>query len=297
MSKTADVEDGEPDLGTDRDEDPIADILTHGDPIRSLTEHLTAIVDETKVRLDDDGLHVSHVDPANVCMLDVTAPAAGFERFEVTEETSIGLNLDTFETAIQWARKGRGDGDGDPVTIEVYDDPTRIRVSVTRPDRGMKRFSEWFGLDPETLREEPNIPELDLRNRADPSPKGLKAGVQSLDENHRYALVTREAESFVLSSQEGYETDLDPDDDVGVADTVYYGDTAWSASDGTGESDVSLFSLDYLKDVTKALDSSKADRVTVCWGNEFPVQFRFENEDWGHEGVWMLAPRIQKEES
>lgn len=40
---------------------------------------------------------------------------------------------------------------------------------------------------------------------------------------------------------------------------------------------------------------SKADRLLVKWGDEFPAEFHFEHDDWGFEGRYMVAPRLESE--
>ena len=55
----------------------------------------------------------------------------------------------------------------------------------------------------------------------------------------------------------------------------------------------SLFSLDYLKDMNKAIP--KSTEVTAELGEEFPVKLHYEfAEGLGHV-TYMLAPRIQSE--
>lgn len=275
------------------DDEPVVDILTHGDPIRSFLAAARAMDDEAKFHITDDGISLNYVDVANVCMVDLEAPAEGFERFDVSRDITVGMNMKTLAGAVSNARKGRSD-DGDPVTIEVFEDPTRIRVGVTRPDRSMKMYREWFGIDPNSLREQPNVPDLDLPNRADPDPKALKAGVNNLDHHHDHGLVARDGDRFVLASRAGFDVSLDDDNPVG--DSVYYNGTAWGTGDGD-EDGHSILSLDYLKDFADALVNSKADRCTISFGEEFPVIIDFEHEDWGFDGTFLQAPRIPGDDS
>jgi proliferating cell nuclear antigen len=280
-----------PDISTDNDDEAVVNILTYGDPIRSFAEAISPLTDETVLRIDEDGLHTTHIDPANVGMVDMTAHAEGFERFEISEPIAVGLDISRFQNAVSFARK-RG-GDGDPVTIDIFADPVRIRVGATRPDRGMKRYSEWFHIDPDSIRKEPDVPNLTLPCRADPQPRALKDGVHGISD--KYVRVTRDEQTFMLASKDDL-GDVDDDDEDWVADTVLYPNSAWDERDDGEEAASSLFSIDYLEDFADALVASKADRVTVCWAEEHPTKLRFEHDEWGFEGVYMLAPRIQKEQ-
>jgi proliferating cell nuclear antigen len=55
----------------------------------------------------------------------------------------------------------------------------------------------------------------------------------------------------------------------------------------------SLFSLDYLKDMNKAIP--KDTEVTIELGEEFPVKMHFEIAEGQGHVTFMLAPRIQSE--
>jgi hypothetical protein len=50
--------------------------------------------------------------------------------------------------------------------------------------------------------------------------------------------------------------------------------------------------MDYLADFTQAATSTKADRVTVRFGEEIPVKMNLDWTDWGFEATFLLAPRI-----
>jgi hypothetical protein len=269
-------------------EDAAVSILTHGDPIRSLVAAMTPLVDEAIVHFDEDGVTTSFVDPPNVAAAHITAHADGFERFDVQHPMDFGLNLHRFGQVVSFARKVGGDGD--PVSVEIFDDPPRIRVGVTRPDRGMKRFSEWFGLDTEMLRDEPDDPDLMLPNRATPQPRAFQDGVESITQD--YAYITRDEETFVIATSD--DGDLSPTDDDEVADTVLYPDCAWDDRGDGAEACSSLFSVDYLESLADGLVSLKTDRATVCWGDQFPMKLHFEHEEWGFEGTYMLAPRLKE---
>lgn len=274
------TEDDHEELEPETEDGAAVNVLTHGDPLRSFLELPVALVDEAKGRFSEDGLHIRAVDLANVGMVDVTAHASGFERFDANSERVVGLNLDRFQSAAGWARK-RG-GDGDPVGIDVRADPDRIRVDITRPDQEMKRISEWHAIDTDSLRMEPDIPDLDLPCRAQPPVDGFYEAVSALnDTRHDHATLTRDGSTLVLRAENG-------DED---REAFYFPNAAWHVDD-SDETPASIFSLDYLDDMATGLKRSKADRLTLSFGQEFPAILAFEHEEWGFEGRYLLAPRI-----
>lgn len=260
-------------------------LTSAGDPLRSFFKYPSVLVDECKLRFDSDGMHVRAVDPANVGMVDVTFPAEGFERFGVTDERVVGINLKRLRKVLRWARKGRGSDDGDPVLIDVLPDSRRLRVRVVREDSRMVRRSEWGLIDPDSIRQEPEIPDLDLPNRARPGVGALGDAVDAVGSMTDHIRVTRDAETFVVEGK----------GDTGEERVTLLA-CAWDARPAVdAEACSSLFSKDYLTDMVGVLGKAKAGDVTVQWGDEFPTVLRFTEPDWGHEGRFMLAPRVREE--
>jgi len=158
----------------------------------------------------------------------------------------------------------------------------------------MQRVSEWFTINLDKVRAEPNIPALDLYNHATPGVRALRDGVQAMDEQHEKAYLTRDGTDFLLAGSPEGHVSLGEDDEP--ADTITCAATAWDSRDeDAAEADSSVFSLDYLTDMADALATGKADRVTVKWGEDYPARFAFEHEDWGFSGHFMIAPRITGE--
>jgi proliferating cell nuclear antigen len=284
MSKAVETDDGENELEPSTSDGAAAEIVTRGDPIRSFHRLLAPVVDECRLRVDEDGLHITAVDPANVLQIDVTAYAEGFRKFETDGERVLGLNLDRFRKAVEWARKTGGDG-GDPVKVDVLPDPDRIRVGVTRPDQGVKRTSEWFALDPDSLRPAPDPAEFDLPCVASPDVRPFRDGVAAFEPD--YAAMAYDDGTLVLQAGEA-----DPDEGTAEERVMFPNVARNEAGDGSEPS--SLFSLDYLESVADALKRSKADHLAVEWGEEFPTELQFKHEEWGFEGKFVLAPRIQE---
>jgi proliferating cell nuclear antigen len=283
VSQALTSDDREYDLQPDAEGEAVASLLTYGDPIRSWVRLVEPVAEEIRVRFDADGMHVRAVDPANVSMVDLTAHADGFPKFEIESGTTVGVDLDKFSSAVGWARK-RGE-DGDPVGIDVFTDPPRIRVSITRPDQSMKRISEWFLIDPESLREAGEIPSIKLPNRADPEVRALSDAVDAIDESHDHVDVTRSGDTLELSAS----------NDAGE-ESIYMPGCAWDDRADTDAEPVSAkFSTDYLVRLATGLRRGKADRVTLAWGEDHPVRAEFVVQDWGFDGTYLVAPRVHKD--
>jgi proliferating cell nuclear antigen len=269
-------------------------IHTNGDLIRRIDALLNPLADEYKVRFSRaDGIRVAAVDPANVGMVEFEVPPSAFESYDVDyDEVVAGLNLSDLSAIASYARKGRGDDDGDPITW-VYDDETRRFYVQVERDR-LTRESSFAAIDPNAIRQEPNLPGLSLPWETDLDSGTLRD-------------VTRAASAscdHLQIAAEGLSSGVSGDETAGV---LFYGETdvreevfrpdstATWVGDGNAEEVASLYSMDYLRDMAKDLHRTKPDSVKVEFGDEFPVKIRFSESDYGISGTFMLAPRIQKD--
>ena len=256
-----------------------------GDALRSFFRLPSVLVHECILRFDEDGLHIRAGDPANLGMIDVEMPGEMFSRYNVDGEVEFGVDLKRLRKTLRWARKGRGSADGDPVTIDFLPNTRRIRVRVIREDSRMVRRSEWGSIDSDSVRSRPDIPNLDLPNRARPEIRALGDALDAVDTASSHMDLTREGETLMLSS---VNTDKNGDD----TERVTLLGTAWDTRDGDAEPCTSLFSLDYFDDMVTALEGAGADRLTLKWGDECPIKMAFSDERWSFSGEFIFAPRI-----
>jgi DNA polymerase III sliding clamp (beta) subunit (PCNA family) len=61
-----------------------------------------------------------------------------------------------------------------------------------------------------------------------------------------------------------------------------------------GEAEETIYSMNYLERISKALHVGKVDEIELEFGTDFPLFIEFERED-AYSGVIMLAPRVQAE--
>jgi proliferating cell nuclear antigen len=138
-------------------------------------------------------------------------------------------------------------------------------------------------IDPDSIRSEPEIPDLDLPATIVLEGRNINRGVKAADmvsDHIRLRVGETDAgdDAFVIEA-EGDTDDvtvaLDRDDLIDL--------TVGDAS--------SLFSLDYLKDMNKAISSG--DEVTIELGEEFPVKLFYDIAEGQGSCQFMLSPRIQ----
>ena len=237
--------------------------------LRDALDSVSVLVDECKIHLNEDELSIRAVDPANVGMVDLSLDAAAFESYEA-DGGVIGVNLSRLEDIAGMANSG------DLVHLELDEETRKLHIEI-------EGLSYTLALiDPDSIRQEPDIPDLDLSATVALEGNQLGRGITAADmvSDHIALRVDEEAETFHIEAQG------DTDDvDLELAREDLIDLTAGPAN--------SLFSLDYLKDMNKAVPSDA--EVTAEVGEEFPVKLHYEfAEGLGHV-TYMLAPRIQSD--
>ena len=238
---------------------------TLGDALDSVS----VLVDECKIRLNEDGVAIRAVDPANVGMVDLELGAGAFESYEA-DGGVIGVNLARLEDIASMASAD------DLVHLELDEETRKLHIR-------MDGLSYTLALiDPDSIRQEPDIPDLDLAAEIVVEGAQLGRGITAADmvSDHIRLRVDPDDAAFYVEAQG--DTD-DVDLELGREALI----------DLTpGDAD-SLFSLDYLKDMNKAIPADA--EVTVELGEEFPVKLHYEFAEGLGQVTYMLAPRIQSD--
>jgi proliferating cell nuclear antigen len=137
-------------------------------------------------------------------------------------------------------------------------------------------------IDPDSIRQEPDIPDLDLSANVVIEGADIDRSVRAADMvSDHIALGVDAADELFYVDAEGDTDDvhleLDRDDLI-----------ALDAGDAH-----SLFSLDYLKDMNKAIP--KDAEVELELGDEYPVKVHYDIAEAQGNVTYMLAPRIQSD--
>jgi len=119
------------------------------EPLKNILRALRATVDEVRVKIDETGIRVRAVDPANIAMDDLDLSASAFESYDATPGV-IGVDLDRLWDPVSLANKG------DLVQLHLDTESRKLVVAVT----GLE--FQMACLDPATIRSEPTLPELEL---------------------------------------------------------------------------------------------------------------------------------------
>lgn len=236
------------------------------DELQAFTDQINSVVDESKVRFEDERLRTRAVDPANVAMIDVKLSEDGFEAWE--GEGVIGLNIRQMMDVLDASKAGQFEIDADT-------DARKLHVQL-----GEAKF-QLATIDPEALREEPDLPDLDLNAEVMLQASRFKrivAQADTLTDRVRLGWDDREYEFF--ASAEGSTDTFDL--------RVHSTSLVDVKSDGPADS---LFSLDYLKNAAEVVPEDAI--VTLRIGEEFPMKLTYSFGPSQNGSVeYMQAPRI-----
>jgi len=243
--------------------------IVSAETLKTALDSVSVLVDECKIHLNEDGISIRAVDPANVGMVDLSLDAAAFESYEA-DGGLIGVNLTRLEDIAGMADSGQ------LIELELDEETRKLHIQIDGLEYTLAL------IDPDSIRQEPDIPDLDLPAEVVIEGKDIDRAVKAADMVSDHIALGVDATDDQFYVQAAGDTDdvhleLDENDLIDL-------------QSGDAES---LFSLDYLKDMNKAIAND--GEVTMELGEEFPVKLHFEIAEGNGNVTFMLAPRIQSD--
>lgn len=242
--------------------------------------HIPKNIDELKIAITEDGWYSRVVDPANVCMHEFYIDESDFSDYNVSSEGVIGLPLADLKSAYKSSKNTP------TVSIEIsdrqytVDDGTPIVQSL---------------IDPDSLRQHPDIPNLNLPNEISlpgEELRGLLKRLTSFGNDHVLISTDEEVQETTFSIESSRDT---LQKTYRTSEDLQYPTAENQAAFGmeTPESGETLLSGQYIKDyLSKIRKKDLNDSYTLISGDEFPIKLRtdFTGKSFS---MFMLAPRIQ----
>lgn len=243
--------------------------IIRADRLEEALDSVTVLVDESKINLNEDGLVIRAIDGANVGMADLSLFESAFESYE-SDGGIIGIQLWKLEDVVNFA-------DSDDLIHFELDEETRtlnVKVNGLTYDISL--------IDPDSIRQEPDIPNIDLPGEFVFEADQLRQGAQaaSLVSDHiKFKSGKSEADENVLLMVA-----------EGDTDNVEYEIEESDMINATFGEINSLYSLDYLEEMVKTIPNKREVRVEL--GEEFPTKIHFDIADSEGNTTYMIAPRI-----
>lgn len=254
----------------EQDGDIVADGIVEASAIQEFVDVLQGVVAEARIHFNDDGLRAAAVDPANVQMVTATLGTDVFESYDAGAVT-VGVNLNRLDEELGFANPG------DLVRLRIDMETRKLRMDVSdhvKPTIGL--------IDPDAIRKEPDLPDLDLPNEAVVTPDQIGTAVKAVDNitDHIRVAWDGEAEAFLFHGQ----------GDVDETRVEYELDALVGGH--FDEEAASLFSLEYLKELNGAIPSS-TEEVRIVFGDEFPMKWHYTGQEGALDVTALCAPRVE----
>lgn len=230
--------------------------------LRVILKSLSIIKNEGIISFTKKGINSKLVDPANVCMANLTIPEVNFDCYNIDDEFELGLAFDKTLDFISSAKN-------EQVSLEFTDDKLEIKFG-----------NAWFTqatINIDTLRKQPNIPVFEYNIKIELQTKQLAAGIKACAKMADHITFTMIKDIFTLSAKGNT-------DSVSAEiknPLIHKSDTAFS-----------LYSVDYLSDLMKGIAHSK--ELTVEMSADFPLTIKTGICKTGTI-VYILAPRIESD--
>lgn len=235
--------------------------------LKEVVEVLATLVDEAKFNIDKTGINVKAVDPSHVAMVDLMLEKKAFEEYKATK-CELGIDLDKVSDTMRLAHAG------DVILLEHDEDNNRFVMTVENITRRMA-LVDTAGMS------DPKVPNLDLPTKLSLKTDEISRGIKAAESISDHIALVCTADYFEMKT----EGDTDSVNLKLPKDLL----EAMECKDSTR----SLFPLDYLSKMVKAIQS--ANSMTMSLGTDYPVKIEFQIANTAGNVRYLLAPRIESE--
>ncbi len=244
-------------------------MLSDAKVLKLSIDAISNMIDEAGIEASGDGLRLRAMDPAHVAMVDFLLPASSFDEYECGSDVVLGVDLDRLNTILKRA------GASDAVElIAEGDEPSSLQIVLH--GRATRRFSlPLIAAGGEELR----VPELSFLAEVEVDPKVLSEAIKDVEIASEHVVLSCDSETFRISAK----------GDLGNVEVEVPRDEAMSFR--CEQPCRSMFSIEYLRDMTKAGDLAETARLSI--GNDIPLKLEYPGSLANLS--FLLAPRIESE--
>ncbi len=227
-----------------------------------IIEIISELVTEAKIKVDEEGMKINAMDPANVAMVSFLMPKNSFIMYE-TDEEILGVNLDSLKKILKRCNPGSS------LTMKKEENLLHIQIQ----DKIKRNFH--LGLI-EVETEEKEMPGLEFSSMVELNSKDFIDSVEDCS-------IVADACSFIIK------------DGKFILEAKGLNSARSEFSDEAdikAENCKSKYSLEYLQKFIKA--SKVFDKTTLRFANDHPL--KMELKDPFLSLSFLLAPRVETDD-
>jgi len=245
-------------------------LLTDVELLRNTIPIIAEIIDEAVFKVDQNGISMLAPDRTMVSVVDFRLPATAFEKYNVTAEVSMGLNLTNFVNVIKRIKGS------DQVTMELSKDGTKLKMTV---EGNGKRAFEIPILDIKD--EKPPIDQLNFPGKIEIESGIIEDGIADAEIVGDSVVFEANPEIFRMHAK----------GDVSSAELEMGKKDSGMLKLHAPQSMRSRYPLEYLKKMVKAARLSK--QAVIEFGTDYPMRLEFNAVDKARLS-FILAPRVEE---
>jgi len=224
---------------------------------------ISDLVSDVRIKVNEFGMSITAMDPANVAMVGFKLPKSSFSRFELDSEV-LGINLDDFKRIL------RRCGAAGSLVLEKKDNILEINIS----DRIQRKFT--LNLI-EIESEDKEMPTLEFSSKVEINSADLVDAVEDCSVVADACGLTIQDGKFIIEAK-----------GLNSARSEFSGDEA----DIQAENCKSRYSLEYLQKFMKG--AKLCEKAILKFAEDHPLRMDFRTEDL--ELSFILAPRVETED-
>lgn len=248
------------------------DLTLRAESLRAFVARLAVLTDEAKLVVSKDGLHALAVDPAHVALVEVRLDEVreGGE-YPIDAAFEVGVDVEKLSDLLKKAKKD------ERVSVRMDLPNASGKDELTVRVGGMTRT---MALVDTAGMSDPRVPNLNLPARVEVSGKALHDACKAASEVSDHVALTATRDGLNIHA----EGDVDK-----VDVNLDLGDSVRDVRFAEGDRARSLFPLDYLAKILKAL---KGEALVLGLGTDYPVRIEWSGTT---RGQVLVAPRIESD--
>ena len=231
--------------------------------LSKVIELISELVTEARLKVNEFGMSITAMDPANVAMVGFKIPKSAFSQFESGNEV-LGINLDNLKQILKRCSSGSS------LILEKKENVLEIQIQ----DRIKRNFSLSLI---EIESEDKEMPNLEFSSKVELSSIDLIASIEDCN-------VVSDACSFIIKDGKF----MIEAKGLDSARSEFSGDEAKIEA----ENCKSRYSLEYLQKFIKG--AKLCDKTILNFANDHPLKMEFKTEHM--ELSFILAPRVETED-
>lgn len=227
-------------------------------------EVISELVTEVRIKINEFGMSITAIDPANVAMVRFKLPRSAFSQFETGDEV-LGINLDSLKKILRRCSNGTS------LILEKKENFLDIQV--------LGKIKRNFSLNLiEIESAEKEIPTLDYSSRVEILSPDLASSIED-------CIVVSDACTFKINSEKKF---IVESKGINSARSEFSGDEAKIEA----EECRSKYSLEYLQKFMKGM--RLCEKTILFFANDHPLKMDIKTEHM--ELNFLLAPRVETED-